>query len=466
MDGPRHKVVEVSSKKRSEMRISQFFEIAPLISTLGPAIISLFYGVEKKWQDFTIALLGLLLIFFVYIFFTEEFSSSLAVHSFIDLRYNKISIFVGAIFCASLFIGLYPIRKTVTLSSTFLFYMAGAIGIILANNLPTFFIFWTFQRVIPFRGFLKEGLGATYIFQHILTFICFLGLMFFANQQGLLITPMTEMPPAFFTWPVLILAFIIVYESHGIFPFHSWVHDVVGKLPWYEFSAIFLSRAGILIFVQLLLPTLKTDPDLFKILLLSLSIISSVYWSLRGLLEINISKTTTYFYIAQASLLLTGLQADLTAAKGSYLHMMVISLSGTSLFSILSYVQHQFSFKRNSQFYGLAQYFPRLSTLFCLFGFCMIGVPLGASFVVEDLVITGLLEYHPYLGLGHIIATCLNGILFFLIFSKIFLGPTPYKMLVSDKDMSLLQMIPYLMGLLLLILIGIMPFLFLEKITW
>lgn len=448
------------------MRISQFFEVVPIISTLAPAIISTFYGVSKKWQDFTIAILGFLFLFFTYIFFTQEFSPSLAVHSFIDLRYNKISCFIGSIFCGSLFIGLYPIRKTLNLSSSFLFFIFGAIGIILANNLPTFFIFWTFQRLLPVRGFLKEGIGATYIFQHLLTAGCFLGLMFIAGQDGLLLTPMTEMPTSFFSWPVLILSFIIVYQVQGLFPFQSWVHDVVDNLPWYEFSAIFLSRAGVLVFVQLLLPTLETDPHLFKILLLLLSILSSIYWSLRGILEINLSKTTTYFYIAQASLLFTGLQADLTAARGTYLHMMVISLSGTALFSILSYVQHQFSFKRRSQFYGLAQYYPKLATLFCLFGFCMIGVPLGASFVVEDLVITGLLHHHSYLGLGHIFATCLNGILFFLIFSKIFLGPVPYKTQISDKDMPVSQMLPYLLALLVMILIGIMPFLFLEKITW
>lgn len=96
----------------------------------------------------------------------------------------------------------------------------------------------------------------------------------------------------------------------------------------------------------------------------------------------------------------------------------------------------------------------------------MIGVPLGASFVVEDLVITGLLEHQPYLGLGHILATCLNGILFFIIFSKIFLGPSAFKEQIKNKDMGLLQMLPYLFALLVMILIGIMPYLFLEKITW
>lgn len=447
--------------------IFHLYDVLPLVSTFFPAVLSSFYDTGKKWQDFILVILGTLTLFFAWIFFSGDFSASgTDLYSLFDIRYNKISVFIALVYCGSLFIGLYPIRHTVSISTSFLFYLFGGLGIILANNLPTFLVFWTFQRIIPMRGFIKEGVGATYIFQHILTFICFIALLFLAADANLLFTPMTEMPASFFTWPVLILSFIIIYESHGIFPFHSWVHDVVRHLPWYEFSAIFLTRAGVLLFAQLLLPTLNTDPDLFKILLITLSIASSVYWSLRGILEENLSRKTTYFYIAQASLLLTGMQADLTAAKGSYLHMMVISIAGTSLFSMLSYVQHTFSFKRPSQFYGLSQYYPKLATLFCLFGFCMIGVPLGASFVVEDLVITGLLHYHSYLGLGHIVATCLNGIFFFLIFTRIFLGPSPYREEVKVYDMSTSRMAPYLTGLLILLLIGILPSLFLEKITW
>lgn len=447
--------------------IFHLYDVLPLISTFFPAILSSFFDKGKKWQDLTLTILGVLALFFAWIFFTGDFSGSgLGEHSIFDIRYNKISVFIALIYCTSLFIGLYPMRHTVNISTSFLFYISGGLGIILANNLPTFLLFWTFQRFIPFKGFIKERVGATYIFQHLVTFACFVALLIFAGMENLLFTPMTEMPSTFFTWPVLILCFVIIYESHGIFPFHSWVHDVVRHLPWYEFSAIFLTRGGVLLFAQLLLPTLNTDPDIFKILLITLSIASSVYWSLRGILEENLSRKTTYFYIAQTSLLLTGMQADLTAAKGSYLHMMVISIAGTSLFSMLSYVQHTFSFKRNSQFYGLSLYYPKLATLFCLFGFCMIGVPLGASFVVEDLVITGLLHYHSYLGLGHIFATCLNGIFFFLIFTRLFLGPTPYREEVKAGDMSLTKMAPYLAGLFLLLLIGILPSLFLEKITW
>jgi NADH:ubiquinone oxidoreductase subunit 4 (subunit M) len=443
-----------------------FFEFFPLLSTFIPAFFSIYYDFSKKWQDYVIAVLGITFLFFTYIFFTDEFNTVHSVHSLFDIRYNKISIFIALLYSGSLFVGLFPLRSTISLSSSFLFFIAGGLGIILANNLPTFFFFWTFQRFIPLKKFLKEGKGGTYFFQHLMTFVCFLGLMIYANSENLLITPMTDYPTSFFKWPVLLLSFIIIYQSHGIFPFHTWIHDMVGKIPWYEFSAIFLCRSGVLLFVQLLLPTLKYDPDFFKILLLSLSIFSSVYWSLRGILESHLNKKTTYFYIAQASLLLTGMQADLTATKGSYLHMLVISIAGTGIFSILNYVQNSYSFKRKSQYYGLSLYFPKLSTLFCLFGLCVIGVPLGASFVVEDLVITGLLAYHQYLGLGHILATCLNGILFFLLFSQIFLGPTPFGDAPINKDMKFLQMVPYLMALIILLLIGIIPGLFLERINW
>ena len=241
---------------------------------------------------------------------------------------------------------------------------------------------------------------------------------------------------------------------------------MVGSLSWYQISRLFLPRAGVLLFVKFLLPTINQDPDVFRVLLLSLAIFSSIYWTIRGIFETNVSKTVTYFYVAQSSLILTGLQADMVAARGSYLHMMVISLSGTALWSLTSYVQRSSSIKRLNQFYGLAQSYPKLATLFCLFGFCMIGTPLGASFVVEDLVITGLLAHQPLLGLGHILATCLNGILFFLVFSKLFLGQSSYPQKIKNLDMTFTQTIPYVLVLLTMFLIGIFPSLFLVKLGW
>lgn len=432
-----------------------------------------FEAVNKKSQSVLLGFLGLMALFFIGLFlFNNGVSSFIVSNSIFEVSFDKFSLFLGSVFCTSLFVGLFPIRKENHVTSSFFYYILGGLGILLSNNLLTFFIFWSFQRSLPCLRFIRDmknestSGGGTFLIQHIFTFGCLAALLVLATMSGNATLSFSQIPADFFTWPVLILTFIIIYESHGIFPFHSWIHDVVGNLSWYQISSIFLSRAGVLLFVKFLLPTISHDPDIFRTVLLALSIFSSIYWTIRGIFETNVTKTTTYFYVAQSSLILTGLQADMVAARGAYLQMMVISLSGTALWSLVSYVQRSSSIKRLNQFYGLAQSYPKIAVLFCLFGFCMIGTPLGPAHVVEDLVITGLLEHQPYLGLGHILATCLNGILFFLVFSKLFLGQNSYPQKIKNRDMSYSQMIPYFAVLIMMFVIGMVPSLFLEKLKW
>ncbi len=440
----------------------------PLILTFGSWM---FAGKSPRLKDIVLSILAILFIFEVVLFFQnpQELTGN---YSFFALSFNRPSIFVGAIMSGALFMGLFPVRRSLTLNRNFLLLLGSGVGIILADNLPTFFFFYFLQRGVPAWNFLKNirngdaQTGSTYVFQHLICLLCAVYVMAQAFSQGILLTPLPEFPSTFFTVDILIVSIAIIFQTHGIFPFHSWVHDIVDNLRWYEISCIFLPRAGVLLFVQLMLPHFGSDPDQFKIALLSLTIFSSIYWSFRGIYEQNVQKEVTYFYIAQASLIMAGLQANEVALRGSYLHMMVISFSGTALWSILSYIQNHVSLKKHQSYYGLAQDFPKLATIFCVFGFCLIGVPLMASFVSEDLVINGLLEQQPYLGLGHIFATCLNGILFFLLFSKLFLGNNPTRGKVKMMDMSLLEMSPYMIALMVLFLIGVMPFLFLEKITW
>lgn len=431
------------------------------------------YKVSKKSQNSVLGILALLSVFFLWMIFKNQPNvAGIVSFSHFELSFNKLSVFVGSIFCVSLFLGLFPIRQENDIEGSFLYYILGGLGIILSNNLLTFFVFWSLQRSLPCLQFIRNIrqeqsiTGGTFLLQHLLTFGCLVGLLVLAANSGYASMSFSQIPASFFSWPVLLLTWVIIYESLGIFPFHSWIHDMVGVLSWYQISGIFLSRAGVLLFVKFLLPSLNQDPDIFRILLLALSITSSIYWTVRGIYEISVTRATTFFYVAQASLILTGLQAGAVAERGAYLHLMIISLSGTALWSLVSHVQRAYSIKRLNQFYGLAQCYPRLATIFCLFGLSMIGTPLGASFVVEDLVITGLLEKEPYLGLGHILATCLNGILFFLVFSKLFLGQSSYPMKVKNLDMGLAQMVPYILALTLMILIGIYPSLFLEYLQW
>ncbi len=431
------------------------------------------YTLNNKWENTIFTLLAFLGVCFSVYFFNTSSSSLVQLKGFFfELAFDKFSLFLSAVFCLSLFVGLYPVRKENEIDKSFIYYVLWGLGILLSNNLTTFFVFWTLQRSLPailiFRSIRNSNTrgGGTYLIQHLTVFGCLLALIFLALNSGYATASFSEIPKSFFTWPVLILSFIIIYESHGIFPFHSWVHDLVGQFSWYKIAALFLARPGVLLFVKFLEPTIQHDPHIFTTMLLALSIFSSIYWSIRGIFETNVAQTTTYFSVAASSLLLTGLQADHTAALGTYLNLLVISLCGTSMWSMMSYIQRYTSIKRINQYYGLAQFYPNIATLFCLFGFCMIGTPLGASFVVEDLVINGLLDKQPYLGLGHILATCLNGILFFKVFTRLFLGTNAYPTKVNNFDLTRLQMLPYVAVLMVMFLIGIAPRLFLVNLQW
>lgn len=448
------------------------FELAlktfPLFLTFGGWVFATRF---PRLKDIVLGTLALLFCYETWMFFNHPITIS-GTYSLFSLSFNRPSLFVGMILSGALFMGLYPVRKDLALNRNFLLYLTSGMGIILADNLPTFFVFFFLQRGIPFWNFVKNirngdaQSGGTYMAQHLLALIAAVLLMIRASQQGVLLSPLMEFPKEFFTKDVIVLCFALIFQAHGIFPFHSWVHDLVDNVRWYEISVLFLPLSGVLLFVQMMVPQYGSVPDSFKIFLLALSIFSSIYWSFRGIYENNVQKEVTYFYIAQASLVLTGMQATHVALLGSYLHMMVVSLSGTALWSILSYIQGHVSLKKHQSFYGLAQDFPLLATMFCLFGFCLIGVPLLASFVAEDLVINGLLDRMPYLGLGHIFAGCLNGILFFLLFSKLFLGNNPGHGKIKKLDLSLGEMFPYLVSFIIMLLIGILPFLFLENINW
>ena len=431
------------------------------------------YRNNKKEQGTIYVLLGLMgLVLAIFFLLGKEYTATIGLWQTFEFSFDQIDLFVGGIFCVSLFMGLLPVARENEVSRSFLFYIIGGLGIIFSGNLLTYFIFWSFHRSLPaikfIRGIRNDGTsaGGTYLIQHAITYVCLSGLIFLASQRGVLTLPFSQIPSSFFDWPVLLFSFVIIYESHGIFPFHSWVHDTVENLPWYKISTLFLSRAGVMLFVQFLLPHLNFDLGLFEISLLAISIFSSIYWTIRGIFETSVTKTITYFYVAQSSLILTGLQSGEVAVRGAFLHLMVISFSGTALWSLVSYIQNHTSIKRLNQFYGLAQSYPKLATLFCLFGFSMIGTPLGAAFVVEDLVVNGLIDHHHFLGLGHILASCLNGILFFLVFSKLFLGEASFPQKIKNQDMSLSQMFPYVLILLMMFSVGIFPSLFLEKLQW
>src|SRR5437868_5102663 len=130
------------------------------------------YSVSKKWQNSILLLLTVCGIFFVSRFMVNDGTTSLITsHAPLELSFDKFSLFIGSVFCVSLFVGLYPVRKENDVNTSFVYYVLGGLGIILSNNILTFFVFWAFQRSLPclrfIRGIRNENTsgGGTFLIQ-------------------------------------------------------------------------------------------------------------------------------------------------------------------------------------------------------------------------------------------------------------------------------------------------------------
>ena len=71
---------------------------------------------------------------------------------------------------------------------------------------------------------------------------------------------------------------------------------------------------------------------------------------------------------------------------------------------------------------GLAEHAPRLAVSFAILGLALVGLPGTLGFCSQDLLIHGTLTTHPLTGLLLPIATAMNAVSFFRLFSRLFLG--------------------------------------------
>ena len=89
---------------------------------------------------------------------------------------------------------------------------------------------------------------------------------------------------------------------------------------------------------------------------------------------------------------------------------------------------------------------------------------MGMGFIGEDLLIHGIVEHYPFLGLGIILAVSLNGINIYRVFNKLFLGESPENLYCDDLRNREASYFVVLM--ILMISLGLLPFTLLTKDTF
>ena len=209
----------------------------------------------------------------------------------------------------------------------------------------------------------------------------------------------------------------------GIIPAQAWVADASESGPLVPAALLLNGHFGALLVVKLIVPLFPETDRLFPVLSY-LAIATAVFVAIRALAENSPRRLLAFLALSQSACILSGLESRTAEGiTGALVHWVVVAVSTVALFGILRLLEVRFGENLSaSKHLGLAEHAPRLAVSFVILGLALVGLPGTLGFCSLDLLIQGTLTTHPLTGLLLPIATAMNAVSFFRLFSRLFLG--------------------------------------------
>jgi NADH-quinone oxidoreductase subunit M len=229
-----------------------------------------------------------------------------------------------------------------------------------------------------------------------------------------------QSPGGVVAFTLLIVAAIF---RKGIIPAQAWVADAAETGPLVPAALLLNGHFGALLVVKLIVPLFPETDRLFPVLSY-LAIATAVFVAIRALAENSPRRLLAFLALSQSACILSGLESRTAEGiTGALVHWVVVAVSTVGLFGILRLLEVRFGENLSaSKHLGLAEHAPRLAVSFVILGLALVGLPGTLGFCSLDLLIQGTLTTHPLTGLLLPIATAINAVSFFRLFSRLFLG--------------------------------------------
>src|SRR6185437_15789554 len=229
-----------------------------------------------------------------------------------------------------------------------------------------------------------------------------------------------QSPGGMVAFALLIVAAIF---RKGIIPTQAWVADASESGSLVPTALLLNGHFGALLVVKLIVPLFPEMDRLFPVLSY-LAIATAVFVAIRALAEKSPRRLLALLALSQSACILSGLESRTAEGiTGALVHWVVVTVSMVGLFGILRLLEVRFGENLSaSRHWGLAEHAPRLAVSFAILGLTLVGLPGTLGFCSQDLLISGTLTTHPLVGLLLPIATAMNAVSFFRLFSRLFLG--------------------------------------------
>jgi NADH-quinone oxidoreductase subunit M len=213
----------------------------------------------------------------------------------------------------------------------------------------------------------------------------------------------------------------------GIFPFHSWVPNGMDQSPMLPLGLLHNGHLGVFLLIRFAIPMLPDVAGPAISFVSVLALFTALYSAFVAISEKRPRRILGFLSVSQAAFLLAGIENRNTeGVTGALVHWFVVTAATTALICTYRALEARVPAVTNpGDHLGMANSTPRLAVFFAISGLALIGLPGTLGFAAEDLLFHGSLESHPWLGVLLPLATAINGITVYRLFSRLFLGRSP-----------------------------------------
>ncbi len=266
--------------------------------------------------------------------------------------------------------------------------------------------------------------------------------------------------------------FLALFASFAIkvpmWPFHTWLPDAHVEAP----TAGSVLLAGVLLklggygFLRFSLPMLPDASLDFAPLIYALSVVAIVYTSLVALMQDDMKKLIAYSSVAHMGIVTIGLFTfNPQGLQGGIIQMLSHGIVSGALFMCVGVIYDRIHSREIRRYGGLAERMPAYAFTFMLFTMASVGLPGTSGFVGEVLVIVGVFQEHQWVAFFAATGLILGACYMLWLYRRVIFGALVREDLMSIRDMRATEIAAFAPLVVLTLLMGIYPSLFLDPMA-
>ncbi len=263
-------------------------------------------------------------------------------------------------------------------------------------------------------------------------------------------------------WLALFASFAVKVP---MWPFHTWLPDAHVEAP----TAGSVLLAGVLLklggygFLRFSLPMLPDASVYFTPLIYVLSTVAIVYTSLVALMQTDMKKLIAYSSVAHMGIVTIGIfTPNALGVQGSVIQMLSHGIVSAALFMIVGVIYDRMHTREIARYGGLVQRMPVYAAVFMLFMLASVGLPGTSGFIGEMLVIVGVFQTNTWVALFAATSLILGACYMLWLYRRVIFGGLSRDDLKSIGDMRPNEMIAFAPLVVLVVLMGVYPSIFLD----